>query len=65
MASTAQVLANRANARLSTGPKTEAGKAAVSQNAASHGLSSGSFTLLPHENPEEFNQLLESLNQQF
>ena len=65
MATAPQILANRGNAQLSTGPKTEAGKASVSQNATSHGLSSGSFTLLPHENAEEFHQLLESLNQQF
>ena len=65
MATTAQVLANQANARLSTGPKTDAGKAAVSQNATSHGLSSASFTLLPHENPEEFASLLETLNQEY
>ena len=65
MATTAQVLANQANARLSTGPKTDAGKAAVSQKATSHGLSSDSFTLLPHENPEEFTTLLETLKKEY
>lgn len=66
MATAPQILANRANAQLSTGPKTDAEKAAVLRNAASHSpLSSGLVTLLPHENPEEFQQLLESLNQQF
>jgi hypothetical protein len=38
MATTAQILANRNNSRKSTGPKTEEGKAAVSQNAVKHGL---------------------------
>ena len=65
MATTAQVLANQANARLSTGPATDAGKAAVAQNATSHGLSSVTFTLLPHENAEDFAKLLETLNQEF
>ena len=54
MATTAQVLANRANAQHSTGPRSDAGKAAASQNATSHGLSSSSFALLPHENEEDF-----------
>mgnify|MGYP003565695461 FL=1 len=34
-----QRAANRRNARLSTGPKTESGRARVSQNAFRHGLS--------------------------
>jgi hypothetical protein len=38
MATTAQILANRNNSRKSTGPKTDEGKAAVSQNAVKHGL---------------------------
>ena len=39
MATQAQILANRENARKSTGPRTRQGKAAVSQNAVKHGLS--------------------------
>lgn len=35
----ARVRANRANAQRSTGPRTEAGKARVAQNARRHGLS--------------------------
>jgi hypothetical protein len=38
MVTTAQVLANLHNSRKSTGPKTDEGKAAVSQNAVKHGL---------------------------
>ena len=55
MATPAQILANRANAQLSTGPTTAACKAAVSQNATPFGV------FLPHENPEEFAALLASL----
>ena len=65
MATTAQVLANRANAQHSTGPKTDAGKAAASQNATSHGLSTSSFALLSHEHPEEFAELLHSLTSEY
>ena len=38
MSSQAQIAANRANAQLSTGPRTEEGKAASSRNAYRHGL---------------------------
>jgi hypothetical protein len=38
MATTAQILANRNNSRKSTGPKSDRGKAAVSQNAVKHGI---------------------------
>ena len=38
MSTEAQILANRRNARESTGPRTRQGKAAVSQNAVKHGL---------------------------
>ena len=65
MATAPQILANRANAQRSTGPQTAAGKAAVSQNATSHGLSSSQFALLPHNNPEEFHRLLDTLLQEF
>lgn len=39
MASRHQIEANRANAKRSTGPKTEVGKARSSRNAFRHGLS--------------------------
>jgi hypothetical protein len=38
MATDAQIQANQMNAQKSTGPRTEAGKAAVAQNALKHGL---------------------------
>jgi hypothetical protein len=39
MASEKQIAANRANAKRSTGPKTQAGKVASSRNAFRHGFS--------------------------
>jgi hypothetical protein len=65
VASTAQILANRQNAQLSTGPKTIEGKAASSSNSTRHGLSGAGFALLPHENREEFEQLLGALRTEF
>src|ERR1019366_7930054 len=40
MSSTAQLLANQANSRLSTGPRTDAGKSASSLNNFHHGARS-------------------------
>jgi len=40
MATERQIAANRENAQLSTGPRTDAGKAASSSNACRHGLAS-------------------------
>lgn len=45
--------ANRANARLSTGPRTEAGKNRSRQNALCHGLT-GRMVLLPSEDKAAF-----------
>ncbi len=45
MSTTAQVLANRVNAKNSTGPKTAAGKAKSSQNATTHGFYSKAFVV--------------------
>ncbi|MDQ6678296.1 MAG: hypothetical protein M3Z09_13500 [Acidobacteriota bacterium] len=47
----------------STGPRTEAGKAASSQNALRHGLASGAI-LIPGEDPAEFQTLEQALFEQ-
>ena len=48
-----QLDANRANALLSTGPKTAEGKLTSSRNAQSHGLTTR-HALLPGEDLEEY-----------
>ena len=57
MASRKQIRANRRNARKSTGPRSEAGKAASSANALSHGLTAARTVVLPEEEPEAFERL--------
>ncbi len=54
--SPARLAANRANALLSTGPRTEAGKAASRGNALTHGLS-GSGVVLPATDVEAVERL--------
>ncbi len=56
----ARLAANRANALLSTGPKSEEGRAVVSQNRWRHGLS-GAFAILPWEIEEDFQKLIADL----
>jgi hypothetical protein len=63
MASDKQIRANRRNARNSTGPKTQEGKAAVSLNALNHGLLSRQI-LLPNEDEASLMQLSEHLHSQ-
>jgi hypothetical protein len=60
----AQLDANRANAQLSTGPCTDAGKARSSRNAISHGLRSGDV-VLAHENADAFNTTLDCYKERF
>jgi hypothetical protein len=60
MASSAQITANQANAQHSTGPRTPEGRARVSQNRITHGLTSGNV-LLPGEDPAAYDALLGSL----
>jgi hypothetical protein len=58
--SQAQVDANRANSQLSSGPKTEAGKAISSQNRRYHGLA-GEFIVMPWEDADVFVTLRDDL----
>ena len=60
----ARLAANRENAEMSTGPRTEAGKAISSQNRTTHGLArhNGRFALLPTEDATEFAQLVNDLS---
>ena len=62
MASPAQILANRTNAQLSSGPKTAAGKQASSRNATRHGLT-GTQIVMPGEDPAAFEELQRGLHQ--
>ena len=55
MASAAQIEANRRNARKSTGPRTDEGKARASRNATKHGLTSR-LPVLPDEDPAIFEE---------
>jgi hypothetical protein len=61
MSTRAQRAANRRNAQASTGPVTDAGKEASSQNARTHGFSSAQFTLQPGEDPNDFDQLIDRI----
>ena len=56
MATPARQLANAANAQLSTGPRTDPGKARSSQNARTHGLTAKQL-VIAGEDREEFRQL--------
>ena len=60
MANPRQNHANRANARLSTGPRTEVGKAVSSKNALRHGLLSKNV-LLPSEDSMAFHRFHEDI----
>jgi hypothetical protein len=64
MATAAQITANQNNAAHSTGPKTPEGKSAAARNSTKHGLS-GAFTVLPHEDQDEFDILLACLRDDF
>lgn len=59
-----QIQANRANAQHSTGPRTEEGRSAVSQNALKHGIFSREI-LLEDESQSEFEELKKEFNNHF
>ncbi|MGH9632315.1 MAG: hypothetical protein ACRD7E_28760 [Bryobacteraceae bacterium] len=60
MSTEAQILANQANAQLSSGPRTEEGKERSRYNSVTHGLRSQA-AILPGEDPEEFASLKAAL----
>jgi hypothetical protein len=60
MTSQKQLEANRANARLSTGPRSDSGKKHSSMNAITHGLTAKQV-IVPGEKPEQFDRLREGL----
>ena len=60
MSTEAQINANRQNAQKSTGPVTEQGKAAVSQNALKHGLFAVR-DVIPTESQQEFELMREQM----
>jgi hypothetical protein len=60
MATDKQIQSNRNNAQASSGPRTEEGKARVSQNALKHGLLARD-AVLPGEDPAEFEAQLAAL----
>src|SRR6202051_642852 len=64
MASAAQTFANRENSKFSTGPRTPDGKAASSRNSRTHGFSAAD-PVLPHEDRNQFNALLERYQSDF
>ena len=55
MSTQKQLVANRANAQRSTGPRTEAGKLAASGNALKHGLTAAQV-LIPGEDPRAYDE---------
>jgi len=60
----AQLEANRQNAKLSTGPTSESGKAKVSTNAVKTALT-GRTVLMPFDNAEAYKALLDDYVKQF
>src|SRR5688572_11215930 len=64
MASPAQILANRGNAKLSTGPRTEHGKIASSHNASRHGLT-GTQIVMPGEDADLYEELRQGMHDSY
>lgn len=62
MSTAAQAAANFENAKHSTGPRTEAGKSASSQNALKHGLTANTV-LLPGEDEAAYRKLCQGIFQ--
>src|SRR5690348_6453289 len=65
MSTQAQIAANQANAQLSTGPTSEAGRAAAARNNFRHGLTTSSeFWVLPCESQTDYLKLLAQFQQE-
>jgi hypothetical protein len=64
MTSKSRLEANRANAKRSTGPRTEFGKACSKTNALKHGLSAKAI-VLEGEDPRQFETLRAGLERDF
>ncbi len=66
MATAAQIDANQLNAQSSTGPTSEEGKQASSQNRTTHGLCHNHtcFYLLAGEDPQKYSELYTSLKEE-
>ncbi len=60
----AQLDANRANAQQSTGPRSEEGKAASSQNASKHNLTGGA-AFIPSEDPAAYQAHLKAVTEEY
>jgi hypothetical protein len=60
MTSAAQLAANKANARKSTGPRTAEGKARSSKNHTTHGLRSREF-IIPEGQQQDFDDFMTAL----
>src|SRR5689334_19137967 len=63
MSTESQIQANRENARLSCGPKTEIGKAVSALNNTRHGLT-GAFRVLASESQPDFDALLAAFREE-
>jgi hypothetical protein len=64
MASPAQILANRDNAKLSTGPVTAEGKLAASRNSTRHGLT-GTQIVIPGEDAAAYEELRTNMHKAY
>src|SRR5689334_22488195 len=63
MSTESQIQANRENAKLSCGPKTEIGKAVSALNNTRHGLT-GAFRVLASESQSDFDALLAAFREE-
>lgn len=61
MATEKQIAANKANAKKSTGPTSEEGKAISRLNALTHGLTGGQVVVIPGESALLYGKLLSEL----